>query len=426
MLAVLRKFINLNVVNGFSLMAIQGANALFPLLVFPFLLGVLGTDAFSTLVVAEAVAFYVLTICLYSFDTSGVQYILEAKKNGGGRAEAGCFFNILGVRVFLFLISALPLCVIYYFYMEEGFAVFLVWLFFALGMVLQSNYYFQAIESNWLLAVVVVISRFFAVLAIYLFVENSADLLLASLILVGSFLVSGGAAFFSLIQKFGFSELKAVNFKSIFYLLSEGKHIFVGNASVALFRGANVLILAGVSNASAVSSYSLAEKIIKSIQALARPLNQLFMPKAVKAWSMLAHDKKTKLEAFGIIWKNTRVQIALMLLVLPISVVSIYVAHDFKYLPGFTDYSIFLIALMAPAVIFGVANAMFGAVGLSLIGAQTYFAAAVFSVGVTMFLFSLVASYLLGASGAAIAFVMGEALLLISFVWKFQWNSGRG
>lgn len=412
--------INLNIINGFSLMAIQGANALFPLLVFPFLLGALGTDAFSTLVVAEAVAFYVLTVCLYSFDTSGVQYILEAKRDGGHKAEARCFFNILGVRVFLFFISALPLGAIYYFCAGESFSVFLVWLFFALGMVLQSNYYFQAIERNWPLAAFVIVSRVIALLSVYFFVKNAEDLLLASLILVGSFLASGGAAFFSLIKKFGFSELKAFSFKSVVPLLSEGKHIFVGNASVALFRGANVLILAGISNASAVSAYSLAEKVIKSIQALARPLNQLFMPKAIRAWNMLVEDKKTKLEAFRIIWKHTRVQVFLMLLVLPVGGVFIYVAHLFEYLVGFSDHAIFLIALMAPAVVFGVANAMFGAVGLSLIGAQAYFAKAVFCVGVTVFLLSIVASYFFGATGAAFSFVIAEAFLLISFLWNYK------
>ena len=57
--------LNSNLTNGLALVAIQGANALFPLLVFPFLLTVLGKDAFAELVVAEAMAFYVLTVCLY-------------------------------------------------------------------------------------------------------------------------------------------------------------------------------------------------------------------------------------------------------------------------------------------------------------------------------------------------------------------------
>lgn len=58
-------------------------------------------------------------------------------------------------------------------------------------MILQSNYYFQAVENNWLLATFVVSSRVTAVLAVYVFVHKGTDVFLASIILAGSFLVSG-------------------------------------------------------------------------------------------------------------------------------------------------------------------------------------------------------------------------------------------
>ncbi|MFC6337425.1 oligosaccharide flippase family protein [Pseudomonas sp. CCM 7891] len=411
--------VNANLINGLSLVSIQGANALFPLLVFPFLLTVLGKDAFAELVVAEAMAFYVLTVCLYSFDTSGVHSIIEARKQGGASAEAECFFNILGTRIALFVVSALPLAGAYHVFADGSLTVLLAWLCFVLGMILQCNYYFQAIESNGLLAAFVLISRFCAVLAIYFFVDGAEDILLASMILAGSFLASGIAAFIFLLCRFGVGSMRSASAKAIISLLGEGRHLFFGNISVVLFRGANVLILTGVSNTAAVSTYAVAEKVVKSIQALARPLNQLFMPKAVKAWSLLALEHKTNLQAFDLIWKSTRIQICLMFFVLPIGVLAIYTSHILGFLPGFSDEVIILIALMAPAVIFGVANAMFGAVGLTLIGAQSYFATTVFAVGTSIFLFSLTVSYFFDAFGAALAFVLAEILLLISFVWKY-------
>ncbi|MBJ2176863.1 oligosaccharide flippase family protein [Pseudomonas veronii] len=418
--------VNANLINGLSLVSIQGANALFPLLVFPFLLTVLGKDAFAELVVAEAMAFYVLTVCLYSFDTSGVHSIVEARKQGGPSAEAECFFNILGARITLFLVAAMPLAGAYHVFADGSLTVLLAWFCFVLGMILQCNYYFQAIESNWLLASFVLISRFCAVLAIYIFVNGAADVLLASMILAGSFLVSGIAAFIFFLCRFGVGSMRSVSVKAMIVLLGEGRHLFFGNISVALFRGANILILAGVSNSGAVSAYAVAEKVIKSLQALARPLNQLFMPKVVKVWSLLAVEDKTHLKAFDLIWKNTRIQICLMFVVLPFGVFAIYAGHSLGFLPGFSDEAIVLIVLMAPAVIFGVANAMFGAVGLTLIGAQSYFAGAVFAVGASIFLFSLTVSYFFNAFGAGIAFVLAEVLLLMAFVWKYQWKQKHG
>ncbi|WP_460321384.1 oligosaccharide flippase family protein [Pseudomonas ogarae] len=418
--------LNSNLTNGLALVAIQGANALFPLLVFPFLLTVLGKDAFAELVVAEAMAFYVLTVCLYSFDTSGVQSIVEARQQGGASAEAECFFNILGARIALFVASAVPIAIAYYVLADGSLSVMLAWLCFVLGMILQSNYYFQAVESNTLLAAFVLVSRFCAVLAIYLTVDGAADVFIASLILAGSFLASGTAAFLVLLRYFGIKSMGSTSVRGMLYVLREGRHLFFGNISVALFRGANVLILAGVSNSAAVSVYAVVEKIIKSIQALARPLNQMFIPKAIKTWSALAVEDKTYVSALEVIWKNTRIQIILMLIALPLGGLAIYAGRALGYLPGFSNEALVLILLMAPAVIFGVANAMFGAVGLTLIGAQSYFATAVFMVGVSTFLFSMAACYYFDAYGAAVAFVFAEMSLLIAFLWKYKRNEKNG
>ncbi|XVN16586.1 hypothetical protein QZH47_12825 [Pseudomonas corrugata] len=112
----------------------------------------MGKNAFAELVVAEAMAFYVLTVCLYSFDTSGVQSIVEARQQGGKSAEAECFFNILGARIALFIVSAVPMTIAYCILADGSLAVMLAWLCFVLGMILQCNYYFQAVESNALLA----------------------------------------------------------------------------------------------------------------------------------------------------------------------------------------------------------------------------------------------------------------------------------
>lgn len=413
-------------VNALSLVAIQGANALFPLLVFPYLLVVLGKDAFANLVVAEAVAFYVLTICLYSFDTSGVQAIIESRKHGGLEREAACFFNMLGARLVLFLVSAVVLLSISALVFGAKAEVLAIWLIFVLGMILQSNFYFQAIERNFALAACITVSRFGAVGAIYLLVHDAADLVAASVILAGSFLISGVVAFLIAMHHFGARSLRFISRREIALNLIDGRHLFFGNISVTLFRGANVLILSGLSNSAAVATYALAEKIIKSIQALARPLNQVFAPKAIKAWSLLDEKEKKPEVARSLIWRSTRTQVLMMLVILPLAVSAIWVGHEFGFLPGLGGETVVLIALMAPAVMFGVANAMFGAVGLNLLSAQSYFATAVFVVGACIFVLSLVLSHFFNAFGAASAFVLAELFLLVAFLRKYKGKTDRG
>ncbi|HEP8305315.1 TPA: hypothetical protein VDT78_006828, partial [Pseudomonas aeruginosa] len=109
-------------------------------------------------------------------------------------------------------------------------------------------------------------------------------------------------------------------------------------------------------------------------------------------------------------------QVLLMVFFLPVFIFLLYFCWVLGVIPGFSEKVFFLIVLMSPAVIFGVANSMFGAVGLSLIGGQTYFAYSVSIIGVCAFLISLVMSYLLSDTGAAMTFVLAEALLLFAFL----------
>lgn len=417
---------NAGAVNALSLVAIQGANALFPLFVFPFLLAMLGKESFAEMVVAEAMALYALTVCLYGFDTSGVQSIIESRKQGDKSDEAACLFNILGARIILLVVSALLLFGLNALVVGVEPSVLFVWLLYVLGMILQSNFYFQAVEQNFALAILTTLSRIGAMLAVYFLVRNESDLLLASVILAGSFLVSGCGAFVLLISRFGFRALSSIQFSEIRYLLVEGRHLFLGNISVALFRGANIIILSGMSSAAAVSAYALAEKVIKSIQALARPMNQIFAPKAVQAWFLLDDESRDERKAFVLIWRSTRTQVLLMSFSLPFIVAAIYAGHLYGVLPGFDEDAVKLIILMAPAIIFGVANAMFGAVGMNLLEAQSYFARCVLFVGVCALVLSLTLSHLFDAVGAAISFLLAEVCLLISFLRKYQVRYSRG
>lgn len=412
--------------NGLALASIQGANALFPLFVFPYLLSVLGQTAFAHLVLAEAIAFYALTVSLYSFDTSGVQAIIEARIQGGREAETARFMNILAARMALFFICFIPLTLIFEITGWVDTSLLIVWLAFVVGMILQSNYYFQAIENNVYLAVVVIVSRGIAMLAVYVLVDDDSDLLLAAMLISGSFMLSGLAAITKVFRMFGLRSLALINLREVGSLLRAGKHLFLGNISVALFRGANVVILSAVSTEGAVAAYAIAEKVIKSIQALARPLNQVFAPVAIRKWASLDYRDKTNAQAFLLIWASTKIQVYSMLVLLPALVIFISLAAQHGIIVGITHQAALLIALMSPAVLFGVANAMFGAVGLNMIGAQSYFAAAVLVVGGFIFIFSSMLSSIFGGAGAGFAFVLAEMLLLMSFIWKYKRSTSCG
>ncbi|MEY7909885.1 hypothetical protein AB9D99_27270, partial [Citrobacter cronae] len=133
-----------------ELAVIQGANAIFPVLIFPFIMLSVGTDLFSKIVLSEALAMYVLIFSLYSFDIISVQKIISVNTND----EAYKVFVLtLVCRCILFAFISILILIIVFFISNTLFFYFSIFLFYPLGMIFQSNYYYQATANNKPLAI---------------------------------------------------------------------------------------------------------------------------------------------------------------------------------------------------------------------------------------------------------------------------------
>jgi len=402
-----------NVVNLMSLSAIQGANALLPLLIFPYLYTVLGENEFSRVVIAEAISMYVLAFCLYSFDVTGVKELLHTESDAVNNS-AQVYWSVLFFRLGVLLCLSIIILPITYIFFGGYFLPILSWLLFPLGMVLQSNYFFQAEERNFFFSIGVVFSRLISCLAIYVSVNSHSDMLLAINLLGGSFLLSGVTALLLIQYKHPF-KLHYLSFERTKLMFQQGLAIFIGNMSVSLFRGSNVIILSLVSIPSAVAVYSLAEKIIKSIQALARPLNQLAYPKVVKEFSLGG-----SVGIFDLIWKYTKPQLLFLTIIIGLLLITFYFIAGHQDWININIEVLNLIILMSLSVLFGVSNYMFGTVGLNLTNQQNYYAKAVLITGVVILPVSFSLGYFFGAIGAGVAFVSGELLLLLLLLAKYS------
>jgi PST family polysaccharide transporter len=282
-------------------------------------------------------------------------------------------------------------------------------------MIFQANYYYQATETNIKLGVIIFISRVSACLLIYFLIKGEGSGLLTTGILAGSFLFSGIVSLGYVLFSLGFKK-SYFKFNEIMEELKNGFAIFVGNFSVSLFRGSNILILSFVSNPLAVSVYSIAEKIVKSLQALSRPLNELAFPKIVKA----IHNAEQQSEASKIIWNNTKYQILIMSALIPMFVGVLYLILHFNIWDKLDSHIVNLINIMVFAILFGIANFMYGSVGLNTLGFHRYYALAISAAGGISFLTSVTLSYLFSDVGASVSFVLGEVLLFIFFYSKYR------
>jgi len=178
-----------------------------------------------------------------------------------------------------------------------------------------------------------------------------------------------------------------------------------------------ILLSAAGAGASAVAAYSIAEKLVKGIQACARPLNQLFFPKAVRA---IRGAPRANRDALRMLLALIRPQLlALAALVVVLTVGWMLLADHLPVLRDLPErHAIGLLVLsMIPAVFVGVINFMLGSVGLNHLGEAKYYFACLLAVGLINIATCYALASVFGGSGGAAAFV-GSGVLLSYLVLR--------
>lgn len=408
-----------DVFNLVSLAAIQVSNALIPLLVFPYVLTVVGAEAYTKLAMSEATAVAIIAVVLYSFEVDGTSRIIKLNWQKERGQVAHIFSSVLYARLFIFFVCV-SIALVTAPFLDSKFADFLlVWLAIPLSYAIQPSWLFQAIENNSKLAIFTVSSRVLSAIFIYIFVKKPVDALLVPAIMGFFYVVSALVSLFYMHRLLGL-KLQKVPASVLMSFLRDGRKIFTGNLAVVLYRDLNVVIL-GIAQGSTtdIAAYSIAEKIIKGLQATMRPLNQIFFPKTLK---LLGASKRVNRNHLKIIWPCIYPQLMALCLILILAITAAVIAISIF----FPDKNIFefyriaiLCALMIPATFFGVANFMLGVAGLNFLNEQKYMYRSILGSGMISIFFCYLLSMKFDAIGAALTFSIAEGFLFILILGRF-------
>ncbi len=398
-----------------SLAAIQGGNALIPLIMFPYLLSKIGPREFAQLAALEAASFIVLTFSLYSFDVSGLRKISSATKRGRD-SLARTHYAILYARLILFLPCALLFLAATLLFEYSLSLASLAWLLFPLGVVLQSSYFYQATSNNFPLALFVAIPRILSLTVAFIFADESTNLIFASSLISASYFASGAISSIYITTILGFRSPIHLTLSSL-ALIRQGKSLFIGGLSVLLYRGSNTLLLAALgASPLAISTYAIAEKYVKMLQAITLPVTQVFAVRLVRDIAGCEHDGAQLRKA---LWKNTRYQI-----ISAIAIAAVFLLSSVTLAPKINwtipEQALHLMFIMLPATIFGIINYMYGTIAFSSISRESIYAKIVLLSGLLTILTSTALIKLISSTGAAISYVFAEILLTTIFVFKIN------
>lgn len=412
--------------NLIALTGIQGSNAFVPLLIVPYALSVIGVTAYAQVAIAEAISALALAAVLFSFDIDGVARVARADEDARHQALSTTLSAILSARLLLFATVSPLLLVAYWLAGGQAILLLALWLLVPLGQVFHSYWFYQAIEDNLASAVITLASRVATVGIVFAFVRGPDDAALIPLAIGGPFVLGGLLSTGYITKRFGIT-LHWSGLRTVLADLRHGKEIFAGNVAVSFYREMNVVILGivGVS-ATGISTYALIEKTIKMLQACTRPLSQLFFPKVLRA---LSHEIEASPAAARLIARYTWPQIA--------AVMALIVAFPGAYTLGsiaFPRLAAFqalpqvdlMGAIMAPAMLLGLANFMYGSAGLNVLHQKRFLFAAILITGILNVALCFLLSWLLGTVGAAICFLLAEALLFTLVLTRYIRGSGSG
>ena len=270
--------------NFFSLVVLQGANYIFPLLTVPYLFRTLGVETFGLVNFATAFTQYFLIFTDFGFDLSATKYIAANRDNFKKRNSY--FVNVLLSKFFLFFTGFIILLVIVFsferFYVNKE--LYLLSYGSVLGTVLLPTWFFQGMEQMKYITKITILIRSISIIPIFFFVRSDADYLLIPVFYNVGSIVAGLTALYYAYYKFGASLILRKEFKinNIIQTLKDSFEFFISRISLSLYTISNSFVLGLVLGNTAVGYYTAAEKLFVSLQSLYSPLNQALYPYMIK------------------------------------------------------------------------------------------------------------------------------------------------
>lgn len=279
-----------------SLLLIQGANFLLPLVTFPYLLRVLGPHEFGRLVFSQATIAYFVLLTDYGFNLTGTRRVAQCSDDF--RQLSKTYWEITSAKfllaglsfIVLFVLTAtVPAFSAYRDTIASSFPL-------VIGSVLFPQWLFQGLERLGFISVCSITARFATIPLTFWLVEDAADTWLAALIHASGQVMAGLIAIYLLIRYrlVGFSIPSP---RDILKSLEDGWHVFISTAAISLYTTTNTVVLGILTTPSTVGFFAAADKIRAAGQSLMTPLSNAVFPRVA---SLMDKDRKA---AFSLIRK---------------------------------------------------------------------------------------------------------------------------
>ena len=399
--------------NFFSLSILQGANFILPLISLPYLVRVLGTEAFGLVMFAQAFIIYFIILTDYGFNLSATREISIHRNNKQKIVEI--FSTVMFIKLILLLFSFILLSIIIFSFEKFRNDWYIYYLTFGMviGQVLFPVWFFQGIEKMKYITILNIIAKLIFTVAIFIFIQSKEDYYYVPILNSLGFIIAGLISLWILFYDFKM-HLVMPSYEYMKNMFLKSSNLFVSNLSITLYTASNTLILGLFADNTIVGIYTSIEKLVLAIKNLYSPLYQTLFP-----WL----SKKDKYDIITII-KNMIPFITMVGIFF--TVLLIVYAKEILTLvynqPEILKYAV-VFQILALISIFSSLNMLFNMLYLTSIKAYKERMKIILHSGIFNIIAVTVLTYYFSIYGTAIAITATELVLLLFGIYYFKRNT---
>lgn len=391
--------------NFSSLSLLQFINYLLPLITFPYLVRVLGTEQFGLISFAQSFINYFIIITDYGFNYSANRDVAIHRNNL--QKISSIFSSVMTVKFIFFIASFMFFSLLTCFIPKVQASLSLYYFYFllVLGNLLFPSWFFQGMEKMKFVTLLNVIAKIIFTFCIFIFVKKPQDFIRVPLLSGLGYIVAGLIGL-TLVYRYFKVKFTIPSISEIYEQAKHGWDVFVATIAISFYSNTRIFVIGLLTNNTLTGYYAIAEKLADIIQSsFIIPLAQTFYPRLSNIYS------NNPRESFRIMEKVQRFVVWLYLLILPFMY---FMAPFMIKLIGKTAYpeTLFVFRLLLIAIFIASANA-FRVQFLLVAGFKKLFARLHLFAGALGIILTVAFTYKFTYLGPAFAFILVEIVVLV-------------
>ena len=262
-----------------SLLLIQAANYILPLIILPYLMRILGIEKFGVVMFAQSFAVFFNIIVDFGFTISATREISIVRDDKKERSKI--FISVFIIKLLLIFVSFLLLFIIINLFSRFSEYSIIYYLSFGvvIGQALFPVWFFQGIEKMKYVTFVNVAAKIIFTALVFLLITKEEDFIYVPLFNSLGYIMAGAIGLFISFKHITFLIPKQQEIASIF---KESFSLFVSNFSSSLVSSCNTFILGVFTNDTLAGVFSSFEKLILAVKNVFLPIYQALFPWVAK------------------------------------------------------------------------------------------------------------------------------------------------